>query len=86
MRFVETSEVVGAILVPARDPRSPLQTARKGYVLANLAGLALNLQEVGGRGLEALGRFVGSASCYESAWTDTGDALARFADLMKGTA
>ncbi len=69
--------------MPAGDPEAPLRPARKGYALANLAGWTLNLQEVGGSGLDALGRFVERTPSYESAWTDTAEMMERFADLMK---
>ena len=83
LRFVQEPEEIHALLVPARDPEAPLRTARRGYALANLAGWTLNLQEVGGHGLEALGRFVERTSTYESAWTDTAEMMGRFTDLMK---
>ena len=85
LRFVRAPENVRALLVPARKPDASLQPTRKGYALAILAGFTLNLHEVGGRGLQALGRFVGGTSCYESTWADVGDVLARFADLVKET-
>jgi hypothetical protein len=83
LRFVQAPEVVRAILVPARNPETPLQPSRKGYALANLAGWTLNLEKVGGPGLEALGRFVERAACYESALTPTAESMERFADLLK---
>jgi hypothetical protein len=85
LRFVDAHQVVRACLVPARNPEVPLEPARKGYALANLAGLTLNLHEVGGRGLETLGRFVEGVSCYGSTWTNPGEALARFAEGSKET-
>jgi hypothetical protein len=86
LRFVGEPEEIRALLVPAGDPKAPLRPVRKGYALAHLAGWTLNLQEVGGRGLNALGRFVERTPSYESAWTDTAEMMGRFADLMEGGA
>ena len=83
LRFVGEPEEIRALLIPAGDPEAPLRPARKGYALANLAGWTLNLKEVGGRGLEALGLFVDRTPTYESAWTDTAEMMGRFAELMK---
>jgi hypothetical protein len=83
LRFVGAPETVQAILVSATDPDAPLQQARKGYALANLAGWTLNLQSVGGRGLDALGRFVERTDAYESSWTDTAELMDRLAGQMK---
>ncbi|MEO8425166.1 MAG: hypothetical protein ABI595_14815, partial [Actinomycetota bacterium] len=74
---------VRAFLVPSRETEAPLQPARKGYALANLAGWTLNLEQVGGRGLEALGRFVERSSCYESAWTSGTELITRISALSK---
>jgi hypothetical protein len=83
LRFVKTPEDVRAILVPSSDPEVPVRTSRKGFALANLAGWTLNLQNVGGRGLDALGRFVERTATYEAAWTDTADVVSRLAATMK---
>jgi hypothetical protein len=83
LRFVQEQEEIRALLVPAGDTEAPLRPVRKGYALASLAGRTLNLQKLGGRGLEALGRFVERTPSYESAWTDTAVMMGRFADLMK---
>jgi hypothetical protein len=86
LRFVQAPEDVGALLVSGADTNGPVQLARKGYTLATLASWTLNLERVGGAGLEALGRFVERASCYEASWTDADEAIARFAGAMKETA
>ena len=83
LRFVDAPEAVQAFLVPASDPEAPLELARKGYALANLAGWTLNLHIVGGRGLDALGRFVERTPAYGSAWTDTAELMGLLADAMK---
>ena len=83
LRFVGAPLDVQALLVPASDPEAPLQPVRKGFALANLAGWALNLQIVGGRGLEALGRFVEGTAAYGSAWTETAEVMGRLAATMK---
>ena len=83
LRFVEASEDVRALLIPGRDPEADIQPARKGFALAHLAGWTLNLQHAGGRGLEALGRFVEHADAYGSAWTDTAEIMGRLADAVK---
>ena len=83
LRFVQGPEVVKAILVPARDPETEWQQSRKGYTLANLAGWTLNLEKVGGRGLEALGRFVQQAQCYESVLSDVAESMELFAGELK---
>jgi hypothetical protein len=83
LRFVNASEDVRALLVPSSDPEAPLRPSRKGFALANLAGWTLNLQNVGGRGLDALGRFVERTAAYESAWTDTADVMGQLAGVMK---
>ena len=85
LRFVREPESVRAFLVPARGGDVAIGPARKGYALANLAGLTLNLREAGGRGLETLGRFIEGTACYEMAWTDTGQVLTRFAEAVKET-
>lgn len=83
LRFVDAPETVRAFLVPATDPEAPLQPARKGFALANLAGWTLNLHVVGGRGLDALGRFVEKTTAYGSAWTDTAEIMEQLAATMK---
>ena len=83
LRFVERPETIEAFLVPATDPEAPLQPARKGFALANLAGWTLNLERVGGRGLDALGRFVERTTAYGSAWTDTAELMGRLAAASK---
>lgn len=83
LRFVQEPEDVGALFVSAADPDAPVQPARKGFSLASLASWTLNLERVGGAGLEALGRFVEKAACYESSWTDGDEAIARFAGAMQ---
>jgi hypothetical protein len=83
LRFVDAPETIEAFLVPATDPEAPLQPARKGFALANLAGWTLNLQVVGGRGLDALGRFVEKTAAYGSAWTDTAEIMEQLASTMK---
>ena len=83
LRFVGAPETIQAFLVPATDPEAPLELARKGYALANLAGWTLNLQIVGGRGLDALGRFVEHTPAYQPAWTDTAEIMGQLAATMK---
>jgi hypothetical protein len=83
LRFVEAPEAVKAFLVPAVDPEAPMQPARKGYALAHLAGWTLNLQNVGGQGLDALGRFADRTPAFGSAWTDTAEVMGRFVTAMK---
>jgi hypothetical protein len=86
LRFVREPEDVGALFVSAEDRDAPLRPARKGYTLARLASWTLNLERVGGAGLEALGRFVENADCYESSLSDGDEAIARLADaLQEGT-
>jgi len=82
LRFLDEPETVRAFVVPSRDPEASLQPARKGYALAQLAGRTLNLERVGGKGLEALGRFIDRTPCYETAWKDTTAALTQLADLL----
>jgi hypothetical protein len=88
LRFVHEPEDMSAFLVPARAPEAtvdaPAQPARKGYALANLTGWALNLEQTGGRGLEALGRFVERTPCYGSTWTDAAAAITQLAGAMEG--
>jgi hypothetical protein len=83
LRFVGKPEDIEAFLIPATNPEAPLQPARKGFALANLAGWTLNLHIVGGRGLDALGRFVEHTAAYESSWTDTGEIMKRLAGAMR---
>lgn len=83
LRFVRAPEEARAFLIPSGDPEAPLRPARKGYALANLAGWTLNLQKVGGRGLDALGRFVERTPAYEAAWTDTTEVMRRLADMIE---
>ncbi len=82
LRFVREPEAIQAFLVPATDPEAPLRPARKGYALANLAGWTLNLQNVGGPGLEALGRFAERTGAFESAWTDAAEVMGSFAGVV----
>jgi hypothetical protein len=83
LRFVRKPEQVGALFVSADDPDTPPRPARKGFTLASLASWTLNLERVGGTGLEALGSFVEKAACYESSWTDGDAAIAQLADAMQ---
>jgi hypothetical protein len=83
LRFVAAPETVQALLVPSTDPEASMRPSKKGFALANLAGWTLNLENVGGRGLEALGRFVDRAASYESAWTDTADVMGQLSGVMK---
>jgi hypothetical protein len=83
LRFVKTPEDVRALLVPSSDPEAPMRPSKKGFALANLAGWTLNLQNVGGRGLDALGRFVDQTATYEAAWTDTADIMGRLAGAVE---
>lgn len=82
LRFVQEPEEIGALLVPAREPDVSLQSAKKGYALAHLAEWTLNLGEVGGEGLEALGRFVENTPCYESVWTEAVDVITELAERV----
>ena len=84
LRFVSEPTDVSAILVPAKATEASAQLTRKGYALANLTGWALNLEETGGRGLEALGRFVERTPCYGSTWTDAADAITQLAGAIEG--
>ncbi len=81
LRFVAVPEKVEAVFVPAGDPDAPLRPARRGYTLASLADWTLNLEQVGGPGLEALGRFVERAACYESSWIDADAAIVQLAGM-----
>jgi hypothetical protein len=82
LRFVRGPERVGAVLVPARNSDAGLQPARGGYTLASLADWTLNLERVGGGGLEALGRFVERTTCLESSWTDPTEVIATLAGSL----
>jgi hypothetical protein len=83
LRFVSGPEDMRAILVPARELEASVQPARKGYALANLTSWTLNLDRTGGRGLEALGRFVERTPCYGSMWTDAAEAIAHMAHALE---
>ena len=84
LRFVSEPTDVSAILVPAKATDASAQLTRRGYALANLTGWALNLEQTGGRGLEALGRFVERTPCYGSTWTDAADAITQLAEAIEG--
>lgn len=83
LRFVSGPEDVRAVLVPAKQPETAATPARKGYALANLTGWALNLERTGGRGLEALGRFIERTPCYGSTWTDAAEAITQLAGALE---
>ena len=80
LRFVSGPEDVRAVLVPAQEEAAVATPARKGYALAHLANWTLNLEQTGGRGLEALGRFIERTPCYGSRWTDAADAITQLAE------
>jgi hypothetical protein len=82
LRFVSGPEDVRAILVPTPEPE-PIAPARKGFALANLTSMSLNLERTGGRGLEALGRLVERTPCYGSTWTDATEAITRLSGALK---
>lgn len=75
--FPDRSSDVGALVVSSSDAEGPLDPARKAYGLAGLTSATVNLQRVGGRGLEALGRLVERAPTYRSTWDDPHDVLSR---------
>jgi len=80
MWFPDLPVNVGALVVASSDAESPLDRARKAYGLAALTSSTLNLQHVGGRGLEAIGRLVERAPCYRSDWADPHKVLSRLGD------
>jgi hypothetical protein len=82
LRFVNEPEDVRALLVPGQEPEATAEPARKGYALANLTSWTLNLQRTGGRGLQALGRFVEGTPCYGSTWTDAAEAIGHLAGAL----
>ena len=83
LRFVSEPEDVRALLVPAQEPEATAQPARKGYALANLTSWTLNLERTGGRGLEALGRFVERTPSFGSTWTDAAEAMTQLAGALE---
>lgn len=83
LRFLGGPEDVRALLVPGNEPDTAPSPARKGYALAHLANWTLNLDRTGGRGLEALGRFVERTPCYGSSWTDAADAITQLSRALE---
>jgi hypothetical protein len=83
LRFVEQPEDVRGVLVPAQQPQTAAEPARKGYALANLTSWALNLERTGGRGLEALGRLVERSPCYGATWTDAAEAITQMSGALE---
>ena len=83
LRFVSGPEDVRAVLVPAQETQTAATPAKKGYALAHLTGWALNLDRTGGRGLEALGRFIERTPCYGSTWADAAQAITQLTGALK---
>ena len=83
LRFVSEPEDVHALLVPAQKPETTAQAVRKGYALASLTSWTLNLEQTGGRGLEALGRFVERTPSYGSTWNDAAHAITQLTGALE---